>query len=346
MGRKGKELTNDVRICVCTMFNNGKTVTEVSKDLGIPRGTINSVIQVYKKTGRMKKLPRTGQPEKLTKRDQRTLSRLILANRRAPLKKILAEFNANNDFTISKRTFDRYCRILGFKRAPAGKKQVLNDRHRRTRLAWCRPRRLWTVQDNWSKIIFSDESMIKIGDNYRVYVWKRAGEGYRPDLYGEKENSMKSRFKVMVWGCINWSGVGTLCFVEGNITGQKYLEILEENLWPVIARNFSTGGAIFQDDGAPVHTANIVKNWKRDNEISTLPWPPYSPDLNPIENCWFVIKHQLQQHVLEIKSVQDLQNRIRRIWENLEIPYIQRLYLSMPNRIRQVQILKGHRTKY
>ena len=73
------------------MFNNGKTVTEVSKDLGIPRGTINPVIQVYKKTGRMKKLPRTGQPEKLTKRDQRTLSRLILANRRAPLKKILAE---------------------------------------------------------------------------------------------------------------------------------------------------------------------------------------------------------------------------------------------------------------
>ena len=112
---------------------------------------------------------------------------------------------------------DKYCRRMGFSRGPSVKKQVLQPRHRRIRLEWCKPRRFWTVDDHWSRVIFCDERMIKVGDNYRVYVWKRKGEGYRPDIYGEKNNSVKSRFKVMVWGCITWYGIGTLSFVDGTM---------------------------------------------------------------------------------------------------------------------------------
>ena len=119
------------------------------------------------------------------------------------------------------------------------------------------------------------------------------GRGLQTGPIRRKNNSVKSRFKVMVWGYIIWYGIGTLSFVDGN----RWREILEENLWSVIGRHFPTGGEIFQDDGAPVHTANFVKAWKRKNGINTLPCryhppppPPYSPDLNPIENCWAVIK--------------------------------------------------------
>ena len=77
------------------------------------------------------------------------------------------------NFTICKRTFDRYCRRNGFIRGPCGEKQVLKERLWKFRSEWCKPRRFWTVKDQWSKIIFSDESMMKIGDNHRVYVWKR-----------------------------------------------------------------------------------------------------------------------------------------------------------------------------
>ena len=199
-------------------------------------------------------------------RDER--SRLILKNRRAPLMKIFAAFNASNDFIICKRTFDRYCRRNGFIRGPSGIKQVLKERHRKCRLEWCKPRRFWTMEDNWSNIIFSDERMVKVGENHRVYIWKRKGEGYRPELYWEKENSIESLFKVMIRGCITWNGVGTLCFVDGNITAEKYMKLLEENLWPVIARHFSYGGTVFQDDEAPIHTARIVKSWKQNNAIT------------------------------------------------------------------------------
>ena len=175
-----------------------------------------------------------------------------------------------------------------------------------------------------------------MGDNYRVYVWKRKGEGSRPDLYGEQNNSVKSRFKVMVWGCNTCYGIGTLSFVDGNIDAEKYLDTLEENLWPVIARQFPTDGEIFQDDGAPVHTANIVKTWKRNNGINTLPCPPPPPPTTAQTFTPLKIVGQLSRKIYS--------SMFCRL--SLAISYIKQLYLSIPRRIRQVQVFKGHRTQY
>ena len=103
MGRKGKDVSDEVRAVVCTMFTNGKKVTAIAKDLSMPRGTVNTIIQRYKKTGQIKMGKRAGRPPKLTPRDERRLSRLILRNRRTPLMQILDTFNASNDVSISKR---------------------------------------------------------------------------------------------------------------------------------------------------------------------------------------------------------------------------------------------------
>ena len=55
----------------------------------------------------------------------------------------------------------------------------------------------------------------------------------------------------MVWGCITYHGVGTLCMVNGNINAQKYISILDDNLWPVVTRHFNDKPYRFQDDNAP-----------------------------------------------------------------------------------------------
>ena len=117
MCRKGKDVSDEA--VICTMFKNGKSCTARAKDLSMPRGTVNTIIQRYKKTGQMKKGKRTGRPPKLTPRDERRLSRLFLRNRRTHLMQILATFNASNDVSISKRTVDKYCRRMGFSRGPS-----------------------------------------------------------------------------------------------------------------------------------------------------------------------------------------------------------------------------------
>jgi transposase len=55
---------------------------------------------------------------------------------------------------------------------------------------------------------------------------------------------------------------------------------LEDNL-----RDIWESGLEFMQDNAPIHSAQKVQDWLRNHEIPVMTWPPYSPDLNPIENA-------------------------------------------------------------
>lgn len=49
-------------------------------------------------------------------------------------------------------------------------------------------------------------------------------------------------------------------------TDSKYRDILENNLWPVIARHFLNQGYLFQDDNATMHCAQGINENNENNE--------------------------------------------------------------------------------
>ena len=183
-------------------------------------------------------------------------------------------------------------------------------------------------------MIISDETKIMIGHNERVRIWRKRDEGWRPDLVQKKTE--QNKFEVMIWGCICWEGVGTMAPVEWNINSLKYQEILEENLWPVLARHFPRNGYFFQDNNAPVHRLRSTQEYMVRNYIICLSWPAQSPDLNIIEIVWLYFKRKLQSRSGAVKSKADLIEEIRRIWTGITPAYIQSLYGSIPKGIQQV----------
>ena len=126
----------------------------------------------------------------------------------------------------------------------------------------------------------------------------------------------------------------------------KYISVLDDNLWPVVVRHFSDRPWIFQEDNALCHVSLRANQWKDENRIRTLLWPPQSPDLNIIENVWKVLKIQVQKRLREIKNANELRRVVLDIWTDLGLHYIRCLYDSIPRRIRCVLRSRGQITKY
>ena len=68
----------------------------------------------------------------------------------------------------------------------------------------------------------------------------------------------KPKFSLMIWGCVTFNGEGTITVVDGNINAQNNIDIIDEHLWPVVARYFLRNNYTFQDDNAPIYRARIV----------------------------------------------------------------------------------------
>jgi transposase len=163
----------------------------------------------------------------------------------------------------------------------------------------------------------------------------------------------------MFWGAFSYSNrtaltplLGDPNSARGGVTGAIIKACLEEQL-PTIA----SPGSIFQQDNARTHTARVVQQWLRpwaeENGIELLDFPPYSPDLNPIENLWKLLKEAIQKHHPELNTALSNNNSLQRLseaaveaWEALEDNILHRLVDSMNRRLQAVIRARGWYTKY
>lgn len=55
-----------------------------------------------------------------------------------------------------------------------------------------------------------------------------------------------------------YNDVGTIIPINGNMNSVKYIETLDNHLWPVVAKNFGNSTWIFQEDNTPCHCVKTM----------------------------------------------------------------------------------------
>ena len=104
-------------------------------------------------------------------------------------------------------------------------------------------------------------------------------------------------------------------------------------------------GASFSSRCAPCHTAQVGESWLHENQIKCIDWPGYSPDLNPIENLWSIMKGRLAKE--PSKNRNELIIRLKNMWvKELSKDLFVKLAKSLPRRIKMVLDANGGHTKY
>ncbi len=137
-----------------------------------------------------------------------------------------------------------------------------------------------------------------------------------------------------VWGCISAASTGELQFIEGTINANMYCDILKQSMIPSLRRLGRR--AVFQHD----NDHYLAKKLR----VKVMDWPSKSPNLNPIEHLWDILKRKVEERM--VANISQLRDVVMEEWKRTPVATCEALGNSMLKRVKAVLENNGGHTKY
>jgi hypothetical protein len=153
--------------------------------------------------------------------------------------------------------------------------------------------------------------------------------------------------KTGAWACFCAAGPGYLKMYDQNMDAALMKATLSTELIASAKLHYNGDAAEpwhLLHDNDKKFKSNLVTAWLHNAGVSTLEFPPYSPDLNPIENLWHVVQRKVDNHACETRE--ELEAALGKEWAALDPQLCRTLARSMPDRIAAVIEAEGWHTKY
>jgi transposase len=214
-------------------------------------------------------------------------------------------------------------------------------------------RKDWTTLE-WEGIIFSDECSLERGAGKQPsWVFRTPKQKWDKEMIDTYTKGKD--ISVMIWGAIWIGGRSEIVIMERDpdtprqgYSAASYIRVLEDQL-----PQWYEPGMTFMQDNARIHTARAVRNWLEEHGVAVTDWPPYSPDLNPIEIIWAIMKRWINEHYPDLKDMgatieayEELCRVIKEAWEAIPQADIDSLIKSMDTRVEAVRLAKGWYTRF
>ena len=274
----------------------------------------------------------------------RQLKRIKVELSRKPYatsKEIFEDANVKN---VSRET---RCKVL--KTIASVKKSIktppLTKNHKELRQIWAEQ----YMKCDFSTVIFTDECRATLdGPDCWSRGWLRKGQDEHVRLRRQQGGG-----GVMFWaGIVNDELIGPFRVEDGvKINSENYCEFLNDHFLPWFKKQpkKKKQSLIFMQDNAPSHVSKTSRNWLEAKGFfggRIMQWPANSPDLNPIENLWAIIKREVYKNGMQFHTNDDLWRAIEVASKDISRTTIRNLTESMDRRVIQVIEKKGGHIKY
>ena len=335
-----------VRSRAVGMVIGGMQSGQVAQELGIAKRSLERWLALHRAGKGLENQAGRGRKSTITR-----VAKIVIAKsafKRGHSTRKLSSKLSQRGHPVSKSTVHRYLRTcLGLKPLKPQLQPKLSPEQKRRRLEFAKEHSDWTI-DDWRRVIFSDESPYELHhppnrQNDRVWA-------HNPSEVVPTE-TVKHPTKVLVWGAMSFQGLSDLHVIPRGqtVTATYYRDnILETTLRSALRRTREYGPptavklhpdmskVIFQQDGAPAHTAATSQEWCEEH----LPdfwqkevWPPNSPDLSPIENLWAIVQSKMDE-MPAANSRERLTDSLKLAWKKIPRETISNLISGMPDRMQ------------
>jgi hypothetical protein len=285
--------------------------------------------------------PRSGRPQETDEALDTAICSFQLVHRFASERdiRLALELDHLSDDTIG-RILDRH----GLHSHLARHKRRLTEEEMRLRREFAQ-KFLGKSADWWCTVFFADEKCFTgQGHPGRVFLRRFDDEDpLAPELCAPK---LPHPVTHSIWGCFSAAGPGLMMPLEDPLDGPTYAYIVRYYLAKSFEKVFGKGTVerwLIHDTPNVHHTAD-VRHALGCMGITALPFPPYSPDLNPIENLWADMQRRVDR--LHASTPAELKAAVEQVWAETTPAQCEKLARSMPKRLKQVIEVNGHYIHY
>ena len=349
---RGNEISEAIRNQIVGMRRAKMTFEAIGGEFNLNKDTVAKIYKRWEERKTCENAPRSGRPTILDKHDVRRIRTHITTNRETRRQALGEIINAVNVPISTDTLHSTIVNKIGLNRHVERKQCFLSPEHMKARLAFAKQHIDWGTEE-WRRCSFTDEMTLQTDSNQgRKYVWRFEGEEYHKDcIRGTVISGFRS---IKVWGAMRYGKLSKLVIFpereegSGRLTALDYRDIIMDgemfDFW--IEGMEDVGYLVMMEDGAPQHQgAAAVRRaqLEKDGWVGWGPktWPANSPDLNPIENLWHILKVNIRKRKHQPRTREELIEAVLEEWEKLDMEIVNNLIDSMPRRMRAVIKAKG-----
>jgi len=327
------------RAAAVVLEKQGLPRGEIAQQAGTSLPTVRRWVRRYEVTGDVKDAPRSGRPRST---DEATDTALAFVSHVEPFA-TPRNLKRKLQLDVSVDTIDRRLKEAGLPGRVARHVFQLTADHKRQRLSFAHGYERWTEAE-WRRVLFADiKTFTGQGSHGQVWVRRPVGEA------GNEQYSVAHKphpVAVPAWGCFSAHGPGYMAMFDGSLDAAGLRDIFRDYLLPTVKEHFGEGAEwwLLHDNDPGRHKSLALRTFMHNHYIRPLEFPPYSPDLNPIENLWADMDKRMASK--PAVSKEELEKQVAEVWAETTQEYCSKLALSMPKRIAQVIERNGAYTDY